>query len=431
MNNIGVGAILDYAVEDEHCNGTTAKSSPLHDENNSSDQMPRQYDRRLSKFLQCIEVSRDSPNFRKFVAVKVTSLGSSYILQRMATFANEAKKTFTFFHEDEKGYLTRDEFSQVCRDSLIPSMDVYDAIQALDPHEMNAIDHIDLCSAAFGTSLSPPAARKLQGSNIFDKLVPNSVALSLEEQQQITDLYARLQKLVEEASSSGVCILIDAEQSWFQPAIDVITIQLQQTYNRSNITSHPIVFNTYQCYLRDTSERVKRHFIRSQCQGYHFGSKLVRGAYMQGENERAEKNMYPSPIHSSIEDTHNCYKEVLDYLMQHMATDGIGKATSEVMCATHNQDSIEYAIDMMDKLDLSKSIRDKIYFAQLYGMSDDITIPLSKMGYNVYKYLPYGEIHEVIPYMLRRAQENGDVLGKSNHEKQLIIDEFKARYKIL
>mmetsp|Transcript_5254 Transcript_5254/g.10017 ORF Transcript_5254/g.10017 Transcript_5254/m.10017 type:complete len:157 (-) Transcript_5254:77-547(-) len=155
---------------------------------------------------------------------------------------------------------------------------------------------------------------------------------------------------------------------------------------------------------------------------------------MQGENERAEKNMYTSPIHSSIQDTHNCYKEVIEHLMQHMVSDDNKegrRVTLEVVCATHNQESIEYVIGAMDKLDLSQSTRDKIYFAQLYGMSDDLTIPLGKAGYSVYKYLPYGEIQEVIPYMLRRAQENGDVLGKSTHEKQLIVDELKTRFNYI
>eukprot|EP00557_Chaetoceros_sp_GSL56_P009942 CAMPEP_0176481802 /NCGR_PEP_ID=MMETSP0200_2-20121128/3030_1 /TAXON_ID=947934 /ORGANISM="Chaetoceros sp., Strain GSL56" /LENGTH=382 /DNA_ID=CAMNT_0017878063 /DNA_START=616 /DNA_END=1763 /DNA_ORIENTATION=+ len=351
LNNSGIGVILDYAVEDEEF---------IHHKNGSGDHdiMSEKYDSRLSKFLQCIEVSRDSPNNRKFVAVKLTSLGSSSLLQRMTTFANDAHRIFTScFDKDGKGYMTRDEFANICQDLSISSTDVIEAVKALDPQEMNTIDHIDMSMAAFGIISEPVEYYQL-----------------------------------------------------------------------------PIIFNTYQCYLRDASERVKRHYRRSQCHGYHFGTKLVRGAYMQGENERAEKNMYTSPIHSSIQDTHNCYKEVIEHLMQHMVSDDNKegrRVTLEVVCATHNQESIEYVIGAMDKLDLSQSTRDKIYFAQLYGMSDDLTIPLGKAGYSVYKYLPYGEIQEVIPYMLRRAQENGDVLGKSTHEKQLIVDELKTRFNYI
>lgn len=417
LNNVGVGVILDYAVEDDNT------SIDHHGD-------PEQYDKRLSKFLQCIELSRDSPNYRKFVAVKLTSLGSSSLLQCMSSFANDAQRVFVSLDKECKGYLTRDEFSQACQDISIPSVDILKVIQALDPHDMNAIDHIDFCSAAFGISSS--WASTGGDNSIIDMFSSsNSLKLSFEELRQIKNMHQRLQILAEQAMASGVCLLIDAEQSWYQPAIDIITIQLQQRYNRFNNANYPIVFNTYQCYLLDASERVKMHFRRSQRQEYYFGSKVVRGAYMQGENKRAEKYMYPSPIHCSIEDTHKCYNEVLDYLMQCMNSNSMEEATLEVMCATHNHESIEYVIGMMDKLGLSKSNQDKIYFAQLYGMSDDLTIPLGKMGYCVYKYLPYGEIQEVIPYMLRRAQENGDMLRKSNNEKRLIMNELKARCKIM
>mmetsp|Transcript_5254 Transcript_5254/g.10018 ORF Transcript_5254/g.10018 Transcript_5254/m.10018 type:complete len:129 (-) Transcript_5254:657-1043(-) len=118
--------------------------------------MSEKYDSRLSKFLQCIEVSRDSPNNRKFVAVKLTSLGSSSLLQRMTTFANDAHRIFTScFDKDGKGYMTRDEFANICQDLSISSTDVIEAVKALDPQEMNTIDHIDMSMAAFGIISEP------------------------------------------------------------------------------------------------------------------------------------------------------------------------------------------------------------------------------------------------------------------------------------
>jgi proline dehydrogenase len=149
---------------------------------------------------------------------------------------------------------------------------------------------------------------------------------------------------------------------------------------------------------------------------------------MHKERARASDLGYADPIHDTVQDTHDCYDGALEYLLREVKSNDF--PTIEVMCASHNRESIEKAIELCNELGLAARANDNLSFAQLFGMSDDLTIPLGERGYNVYKYLPYGEIKEVIPYMLRRAQENGDVLGKSKYEMKLVIDELKERIKM-
>jgi proline dehydrogenase len=229
-----------------------------------------------------------------------------------------------------------------------------------------------------------------------------------------------------------VSLLIDAEQSWFQPAIDVISLGLQQKYNHVDVADQPVVFSTYQCYLKNSLERLNVDVSKSKRLSFHLGSKLVRGAYMPRERARAIAKGYASPIHDTIQETHDCYNNAMEYLLRQMKS--TKSPSIKVMCASHNRESIELSIKLFHELGLSNDSCDGLSFAQLYGMADDLTISLGEnggKGYNVYKYLPYGQIKEVVPYLLRRAQENADVLGKSKYEMELLFDELKDRCRIL
>jgi proline dehydrogenase len=236
-------------------------------------------------------------------------------------------------------------------------------------------------------------------------------------------MYNRGRTLGEAAAKAGVRLLIDAEQVRYQPAIDNLVLELQRQFN---VEDKPIIYNTYQCYLKDSPERLRTDVQRAERFNYHFGAKLVRGAYMESEREVAELSGLPDPIHESIEATHQCYNDSVNFLLRHSVE---SDKMAELMCATHNQESIEKAIDAMNEYGIDRK-GSTICFAQLYGMSDHLTFNLGKHGYRAYKYVPYGEVHEVMPYLLRRARENSAIVGGATLELNMIMQELRSRFKL-
>jgi len=243
-----------------------------------------------------------------------------------------------------------------------------------------------------------------------------------EEVDLLEAMYNRGRQLGEAAAQAGVRLLIDAEQCRYQPAIDNLVLELQRQFN---VDDKPIIYNTYQCYLKDSPERLRTDVKRSERFNYHFGAKLVRGAYMESERELAETNGLPDPIHASIEDTHACYNDSVDFLLRHSVE---SDQKAELMCATHNQESIEKAIDAMNKYGVDRK-SSTISFAQLFGMTDHLTFNLGRHGYRAYKYVPYGEVHEVMPYLLRRARENSAIVGGATLELKMIQNELRNRLR--
>ena len=216
-----------------------------------------------------------------------------------------------------------------------------------------------------------------------------------EEVELIEKMYARGHALAKEAAACGTRLLIDAEQVRFQPAIDSLVLELQRTYNAKSVSDKPIIYNTYQCYLKDVPERLAVDVERSERFDYHFGAKLVRGAYMESERALAETLGRPSPIHDTIEDTHKCYNDSVDFLLEHSVK---SDNQVEVMVASHNQGSIEKAIESMNRHGVDRK-GPTISFGQLFGMSDNLTFNLGKHGYRAYKYVPYGEVKMVVSIM--------------------------------
>ena len=225
----------------------------------------------------------------------------------------------------------------------------------------------------------------------------------------------RVHKICEKAHSFGVPVLIDAEETWIQDPIDQLADEMMAKYNREKA----IVFNTYQMY-RTSSLNNLYHDYQDAMNGHYFlGAKLVRGAYMEKERERAEKLNYPSPIHPDKQATDKAFNDALEFCIAH-----IDKVY--VMCGSHN----EYSNALLTQRMAEKQIASKnphIWFAQLFGMSDNISFNLAKADYNVVKYVPYGPVKAVMPYLLRRAAENTSVVGQSSRELKLIRAELKRR----
>lgn len=239
----------------------------------------------------------------------------------------------------------------------------------------------------------------------------------------MSNTFARIRKLVVLAEELDVRLMIDAEHSYFQPAIDNIVLDLQREFNRSA----PRIFNTFQCYLKETDAKVDEHILRTEQEGFHFAAKIVRGAYMVLERQRALDMGYPSPIQDTIEDTHACYDRTVQKIMRRPAVQR-GSSKANLLVATHNQKSVEAAVKVMNDAGLDPATSG-VSFGQLLGMSDHLTFPLGQAGYRAYKYVPYGPIHEVLPYLVRRAQENSDFLGGVTKERSMLFSELLRRLR--
>ena len=320
----------------------------------------------------------------------------------------------------QDGVISREEFEKAYLYYFVDEPDnrsLKELMDYLDYDNKGGIDYI-----TWSRLLGPRDLTRLT-SNCREVGPLANAAPTDEELKLIETMFQRAHSIAKEAVKCGTRVLIDAEQARFQPAIDNLVLDLQQTYNAVDVTDHPIIFNTYQCYRKNELEEIKADVERSERYNYHFGAKLVRGAYMESERAIAQLLGYPSPIHDTIEDTHQCYNGAVDFLLRHETFKNL-----QVMLATHNQESIERAMRLMDELGIDKQA-EKVYFAQLMGMSDNLTFNLGKAGYRAYKYVPYGKVKEVVPYLLRRAQENSAVLGSSKRELEMLIEELYRRFK--
>ncbi len=225
----------------------------------------------------------------------------------------------------------------------------------------------------------------------------------------------RINTLCSRAHQHNLPILIDAEDSYYQPFIDSVVMDMMEKYNRIRA----IVFNTYQMYRHDRLGRLKEDHERAEEQQFFLGAKFVRGAYMEKERERAQKMGYEDPIQPDKESTDRDYNLALKYSVEHI--DRIA-----VFNGTHNEQSSRYMAELMTGHKLAPDDQ-RLWFSQLYGMSDHISFNLAQEGYNVVKYVPYGPVRHVLPYLMRRVEENTSVKGQTSRELDLIARERKRR----
>ncbi len=264
----------------------------------------------------------------------------------------------------------------------------------------------------------PFSVFKLSGIGTLDlleKINDGLEILSSGEQKAYLDFHKRVESICRKAFDLGVPIFIDAEESWIQNGIDRIAAEMMNKYNRQQA----IVYNTIQLYRHDRLAFLKHSHSVAQQEGYYLGVKLVRGAYMEKERARAQKLNYPSPIQANKEATDKDFNLALEFCLDHHEQIAI--------CAgTHNEYSSSLLAELIESKKLDKSDQ-HFFFAQLLGMSDHISFNLAKLGYNVAKYVPYGPVKEVLPYLIRRAEENTSVKGQTGRELSLIIKEKNRR----
>lgn len=239
--------------------------------------------------------------------------------------------------------------------------------------------------------------------------------LSAAEQAEFEKVSARCEMICRTAFERNVPIMIDAEESWIQDTIDGMAFNMMRMFNQDKI----IVYNTYQLYRHDKLADLKADHLMAKAQGFILGVKMVRGAYMEKERKRAEEVGYPSPIQADKAASDRDYDASLHYCMSNITEIAF-------VCGTHNEESCHILARLLDEHQINHN-HPHVYFAQLLGMSDNLSFNLSDAGYNVAKYVPYGPIKAVMPYLFRRAQENTSVAGQTGRELALISKEKKRR----
>ena len=374
-------------------------------------------------FLQCIDTTSNTAT-NGFAAIKITALGRPAILLRLSQILNQTQWYFDHLAEVsgalENEGIALEAFKKGIQDLGVDMSEdeAEQLFQIIDVNEDKTIDNYE-----WHNFLTP----QLKLAKLF-RAEPNKVgelgepiiaSMTDMELNEMENMRRRLLTISKHAKEKGVRLMVDAEQTYFQPAISRMTLEAMRDYNRDS----PVVFNTYQCYLKDSPNNIERDIELSRREGFYFACKLVRGAYMEQERLRADTLGYDDPIHDSWENTNQCYNGNLSRVLQEVQLKG-----ANVMVASHNEDSVKYAVNSMQELGIAAD-DNKVFFGQLLGMCDAVTYALGQAGYSAYKYVPYGPVEEVMPYLSRRALENRSLMKGVIKERQMLWAEVKRRFK--
>lgn len=453
----GVGAVLDYSVEEDLTKEEAEKKemdsciSEAEKESQGADHREKKYkahrrfgdrrggvisartyfyadeakcDNQMETFINCIKASGGAST-DGFSAIKMTALGRPQFLLQFSEVLVKWRKFFNFLAAQQgKSDMTalekRLELEQLKESLTQMGVAARDDIENWFTGEKlglsGTIDLLDWNSLINDTT---------RMSNLL--MVPNletgqleslSKEFTAEEESQMKRMLQRVDILAKHALENGVRLMVDAEQTYFQPAISRLTLEMQRKFNREK----PVIFNTYQCYLKEAYDNVTLDVELSRREGWYFGAKLVRGAYMYQERARALEIGYEDPINPDYEATNRMYHKCLEYVLEEIEHN----KKANVMVATHNEDTVKFTLEKMNEMGLLPT-ENKVYFGQLLGMCDQISFPLGQAGFPVYKYVPYGPVNEVIPYLSRRAQENRGFMKGSQRERSLLWEELRRR----
>jgi len=495
LKGAGINSILDLSVEADLDEAELKGQSPDHIRarfNQSADYVADQ-------ISACIQTA--SSMTKSFAAIKITAMGSPLLLQQISTTLDALESSFQKMDQDRDGKVTKEEFKQLVKmlPNPVHNQENLDAVvdhlfKEADKDQDGRIDWVDF---ACTVSMNRDETRALFASDSSkNAAIPGLESADLEDYKR---LLTRMENLCEQAEKTHTRLMIDAEQTYFQPAIDSVALHLQERFNRSATATGPLdsdsgdkdgplVFNTYQMYLKDALGRLQQDYTRAQRNGYVLAAKLVRGAYMVSERRRAQELGLEDPICNGIEATHASYNAGVDFMLGEMmnsrAKTGLKQIEDEsssssssaslislslksspvvLFVASHNKDSVIRTCERMQELELTPQ-SGLVMFGQLMGMCDQISYTLGQHGYGIYKYVPYGPIHHVIPYLIRyvqwlpdffrslhnnvwflttslpfwssltetnsRAQENASVLGGVTVERRLLWEELKSRFLI-
>ena len=452
MERHGLHAILDYAAEADvssAAGGTGHAASAAQQVANAE----KGHDANTDLFASSIEAAGKRAD--GFAAIKLTAMGSPDLLIEVSSYVMAVKRLYAAMlaggkvDEREVPYLKAEQ--EVTREQFVSGlkangMNVSDEdgsalfidILALLPSSSTSAPSTDT-TVAFSSSVSPPSASStgiqstassatsssstVSYNRFLDYFSPQTShklpilpVLSPASLSAYAALTTRALRLASLALHHRVRLLVDAEQTYLQPAIDCLAVQMMAQANKG----FPYVYNTYQCYLRDTMSRVLLDMQRSKQEGWMMGAKTVRGAYMWQERKRAVAHGYADPIQPNTAATTANYHSIVDYFLQR------NPQHAHLVVAGHNEQTVRWVASRLSEHQLPRN-GPSVFFGQLLGMCDHVSYSLAASGYRVVKVTPYGPLEEVLPYLIRRAQENADVLDRATKERQLVWTELMRR----
>jgi len=456
MDEVGVGSILDYAVEEDldKPKATQMEMDSCVPEEDTYQKIERyqpqqkfadrrvgvvsartyfyedeeQCDKNMENFLYCIEAAGGASK-HGFAAIKLTALGRPQFLLQFSEALMSSRELFEQLAgahkvDDENsaksvlemGFDEQRFYDKAGRMGVaVTRQDIIQQFTFMIEEADGYIDMLDWNNLLDKNKKIADIFTVKDEHGNFTSLMKR---LTEDEEAQMKRMLERIDILANAAKENGVRLMIDAEQTYFQPAISRLTMEMMRKFN----TESPIIFNTYQCYLKQGFNNFVIDVEQARRENFYFGAKIVRGAYADQERARAAELGYPDPIQVDYEATGRCYHRVMDVGLEFIHTHG----TVNLMIASHNIDSIKYAISRMDSLNIQRD-SGEVFFGQLLGMCDQVTFPLGQAGYSVYKYVPFGPVNEVLPYLSRRAQENRSLLDGVKNERKMLFNEICRR----
>ncbi|KAI9159551.1 proline dehydrogenase [Blastocladiella emersonii ATCC 22665] len=398
----GIGSILDISIESDIGETTNADADPA--AVRAKDELEADHARDL--FVASIDAAAREPG--SCIALKVTALGPTPVLLAVSGAIARTHRLL------ESGEATKG-LTKAAWTAAYPSADAAALFDAMDADRDGRVHAADLVAAL----TSDPSPRWIA-----------ALGVAADDVTSFAHLVTRLRALCDQAKRLGVGLMVDAEQTYFQDAIDAVALAMGREFNGAN-GGAPVVYNTYQMYLKAGLPKLQRDVAMSERQGWHFAAKLVRGAYMVSERAKAADEGYASPINDTLEATHASYNAGVDAVLTRIHRQSVLRETAvgaTFMVASHNRDSVVRTLDRMRALGLPADAG-RVLFGQLKGMHDLTGYALAAQGFKIFKYLPYGPVHEVIPYLLRRAQENSGMLGGAQLDRMLLWHELVCRVK--
>ncbi|CAO3680544.1 unnamed protein product [Umbelopsis vinacea] len=406
LNNHGIGVILALSVETD-----VAEVQEI-DKSHFSKEVNQKADQIMNATKQCVMSASTQPG--SFIALKISALTSPLLLQKVTSILSQLYESF-----DQHASAQAMSQSQLCH--VVAQHRGLINVEENVPEIVHNHNEIDIVEFKHSLLLHRPVVMNLL-----------SGVLSEQDRQDWLQMLRRLNEICSLARSCGVKVLIDAEQSYLQLAIDQAAQVMEQQHNQ--LGNCPTIYNTYQMYTKSALHRLTVDIEVAERYNYGHGVKMVRGAYMVMERKRAAEIGYSDPIHDSLKDTHESYHAGIRLILNKLQAtqEQTGSHVCEkssplsLVIASHNRHSIIYTCKELHDRDIPLNCG-VIFFGQLYGMCDDISYTLSRYKLPVYKYLPYGEMEQVVPYLIRRFQENSAIMERTNAECVVIVEELKHR----
>ena len=455
MERHGLHAILDYAAEADvsaDAGGTGHAASAAQQLANAE----KGHDANTNLFASSIEAAGKRTD--GFAAIKLTAMGSPDLLIEVSSYVLAVKRLYAAMLaggqvdvrevpqlraeqelrveqfvsglkangmtvSDEEGSKLFNDILAFSPSSSSSTSSAAQPISAQSPASSSSTSQAAASASSVSSSRATSSSSTVSYNRFLDYFSPHASgrlsilpALSPAALTAYAALTSRALRLASLALQHRVRLLVDAEQTYLQPAIDVIAVQMMALANKT----FPFVYNTYQCYLRDTMSRVLLDMRRSEAEGWKMGAKTVRGAYMWQERKRAADKGYADPIQPSSTATTANYHTIVDYFLQR------NPQHAHLVVAGHNENTVRWVASRLADHQLPRN-GDSVFFGQLLGMCDHVSYSLAASGYRVVKVTPYGPLEEVLPYLIRRAQENADVLDRATKERRLVWTELKRR----